>query len=344
MSGTLHKEIKALAKVVTTGKIPAKVATAYAQENNGTILSVDVAEETLRAKFAELAPNKKSFRRNRVEIFELIEETIDEILPARMNEVFDRFAEFKQFNDGDKAVFKMPKGRASIRRFIKRVALGVPMKRTRLDGQVATMDFFALGGAVYIEWEHYLQGLYSFTDLCNALVDELMNAVYDELIGAVNTAVAGSVFKKIHNEAGATFSETGMMGLISYASSYGAGGATIVCSPAFASRITVASGFISDADKTDVRERGYVGKFRGADVVVLPQQYNPDGTAIFDEKIAFVFPSGSRPEDKFVKIGFEGETQVRDSKNDDWSMEYEVYKKMGILLGSTDGIGLYKMA
>lgn len=335
-------KMKTLAKIAYTGQIPAKTAMEFA-ENNVT-LTQEMADGLLREKFAELAPNRKAFRRNQVAIFELIEETVDEILPARMNEAFDRFAEFKQFNNGDKAVFKMPKGKSQIRRFIQRIALGVPMKKARLDKEVATMDFFALGGGIRVEWEAYISGDSSFVELCDLIVEELMNAVYDELIEALNTAVKDEIFKKIVKQTTGTFSVQGMSDLIAYASSHGAGGATIVCSPAFASQIQEKDGFISDADKTDMRERGYIGKFRGGNVVVVPQQYDKNGNGIFDEKVAFVFPSGSRPEDRFVKIGFEGETQIRDTQSDDWALEYEVYKKIGVLVSSNlGGIGLYKI-
>lgn len=335
-------KMKTLAKIAYTGKVPHKTAMEFA-ENNVT-LTQEMADGLLREKFAELAPNRKSFRRNQVAIFELIEETIDEVLPARMNEAFDAFAQFKQFNNGDKAVFKMPKGKTQIRRFIQRIALGVPMKKARLDKDVATMDFFALGGGVRVEWETYLDGQSSFVELCDLIVEELMNAVYDELIEALNKTVEDEIFKKVVKQTTATFSVQGMAELISYASSYGNGGATIVCSPAFASGIREESGFISDSDKNDMRERGYIGKFRGADVVVIPQKHDENGVGIFDEKIAFVFPSGNREEDKFIKIGFEGETQIRDGKGDDWALEYEVYKKMGVLVSSNlGGIGLYKI-
>lgn len=333
--------IKGLCKIVYSGRVPYKVAKTFSAENEGKELTKEYAEELLREKFKELAPDRKALRRNKIDVFELIEETIDEVFPIRANEIFNQFAEFKTFNNGDKPLFKMPKGKGIIRRFIKRVALGVPMLRTRLDRISQLMEFFALGGAVYIEWEHYLDGTYSFTDLCNDIVDELINAVYDEIIDALNTAVNGSTFKKTHTETTDAFSVEGMLTLISYAKAFGAGGATILGSPSMVARIKDAD-FLSDADRTDMRERGYVGKFRGADVVVIEQQYDKDGNALFPDDVLFVFPSGSRPEDKFIKVGYEGGTELKEKENDDRSLTYEVYAKLGVMLGNADGIGAYK--
>lgn len=340
----MNKELqfyKGLARICYTGKIPAKVATAFFAENEGQQLTKEYAEELLRARFKELAPDRKALRRNKVEVFELIEETIDEVFPIRANAIFDRFVEFKTFNNGDKPLFKMPKGKGQVRRFIKRVALGVPFKRVRLDRTSQLMEFFAIGGACYIEWEHYLQGLYEFTDLCNVLIDELINAVYDEITGALNTAIDGTTFKKTHTETTDAFSVEGMLTLVSYAKSFGTGGAMIVGAPTMVARIKDAD-FLSDEDKTDMRERGYVGKFRGADVVVIEQTYDKDGTALFPEDALFVFPNGSRPEDRFIKVGYEGGTEVKDKENDDRSLTYEVYAKLGVMLGNADGIGCYK--
>lgn len=333
--------IKNLCKLVYTGHVPFKVATTFSAENEGKELTREYAEELLREKFKELAPDRKALRRNKIEIFELIEETIDEVFPIRANQIFDKFCEFKTFNNGDKPLFKMPKGKGIIRRFIQRVALGVPFKRVRLDRTSETMIFHALGGAVYIEWEHYLDGTYNFVDLCNTIVDELINAVYDEIVDALNTAIDGTTFKQTHTELTDAFSVEGMLTLIAYAKSFGAGGATIIGSPTMVGRITDAS-FISDADKVDVRERGYVGKFRGANVVMVEQTYDKDGNALFPDDALFVFPNGTRPEDRFIKVGYEGGTEIKEKENDDRSLTYEVYAKLGVMLGNADGVGCYK--
>ncbi len=336
-----NKEMKAYAKMLVTGKIPTLVATKFSDENDGQTLTLQYAEEQLRARFKELAPNRKALRKNKVEIFELIEESIDELFPQRANEIFNSFCEFKTFRNGDKPIFKMPKGKGQIRRFITRIALGTPLKRVRLDSKVVNMTMFALGGACYIEYEQYLAGDFDFVDLCNTLVEELINATYDEISAQLKSAVTNAKFKKIETEASDTFSIPSLQVCIDYAKSFGAGGATIVGVSAMTSRIKDAD-FLSDADKADMRERGYIGKVRGASVVSIPQTYDKDGTALFPDNVLFVFPSGDRPEDKFLKIGYEGDTEIKDKENDDRSMTYEVYAKMGIVLGQTEGIGVYK--
>jgi hypothetical protein len=330
-----------LAKIAYTGKVSRKVSMAFAEENEGQVLTKEHAEEMLREKFRALAPNRKALRRNKNDIFELIEETIDEAFPVRANGIFEKFCEFKNFSNGDKPLFKFPKGKGQIRRFIKRIALGVPMLRVRLDKNSQLMEFFALGGAVYIEWEHYLDGSYDYVDLCNALIDELVNAIYDEIVTALNTAIDGTTFKKTHTETTDAFSVEGMLSLVSYAKSFGVGGATIVGVSAMCSRIKDAD-FISDVDKADMRERGYIGKFRSADIVCIEQTYDKDGNALFPEDALFVFPSGSRPEDKFVKVGYEGGTEIKEKEQDDRSLTYEVYAKLGVLLGNADGVSVYK--
>ena len=335
----MDKLLKAYSKIAITGKVPYQVATKFSEENEGVTLTKEYAEDMLRARFKELAPNRKALRRNKVEIFELIEESLDELFPVRANEIFDRFVEFKTFKNGDKPFFKMPKGKGQIRRFIKRVALGVPMVRVRMDSLVQNMEMFVLGGAVYIEWEHYLDGSVDYVDLCNAILDELVNAVYDEISKAISTAVTNSKFKKTITETTDAFSISGLVECISYAKSFGTGGAVVLGTPTMCSRITDLD---SDEDKRDVRERGYIGRVRGADVVCLEQSYDKDGNPLFPENVLFVFPSGSKAEDKFIKVGYEGETEIKEKENDDRSLTYEVYAKLGVMLGQTEGIGVYK--
>lgn len=333
----LFSEIKELLPVVS-GRVA--VSTQYAEE-------AVKAEDAIRDKFNEIVgtnPNKRynNFKKHQWEIFELIIDTIEESLVKNIDAAYDRFVDFRQFNQGDKAKFEMPKGRKGLRRFITKMALGVTPKRTKLDKTHETMDFFAIGGGVHIEFEDFLDGKYSWSELTSAFEQELVRATYEYVAKAVGSAVTENKFKKMHTEVGNTFSSAGMQELINYARSFGNGGATIVCAPEFAARITPEAGFISEADKNDKRQYGHIGVFSGANVATIPQAYNEDGTPVFPTNVAFVFPSGDRKEDRFIKLGYEGQTQMRESTDETWKMNFDVYKKLGIMTVVTDGVAIYK--
>ena len=54
---------------------------------------------------------------------------------------------------------------------------------------------------------------------------------------------------------------------------------------------------------------------------------------------AFVMPAGK---EKVVKIGLEGELQMNDWTNKEWSLEMQFYKKYGVAMSYYNNWGIYK--
>ena len=50
---------------------------------------------------------------------------------------------------------------------------------------------------------------------------------------------------------------------------------------------------------------------------------------VINPQYAYVIPAG---EEKIVKIIMEGDTQIRDIENRDWSDEVQMYKKVGLAM------------
>ena len=81
-----------------------KAPLTYSQEES---YSADQVNDTLRAQFELLAPNYQGVRRNETLIYELIENTIDEILPNKVMAQYERFADVQTIAQGDQAIFKL---------------------------------------------------------------------------------------------------------------------------------------------------------------------------------------------------------------------------------------------
>jgi hypothetical protein len=131
-----------------------------------------------------------------------------------------------------------------------------------------------------------------------------------------------------------------MRTLIANIQSYG-DNVVIFCTPTFAGTIEETPGFITDTDKNERRQYGHVGKFSGADVVVLPNAYADENnsTKVLDDKYAIVVATN---ESKIVKVGFEGETIIKETDEADDSMTFQAYKKFGICIVQSNFYGLYK--
>ena len=106
----------------TVAKADPSAPTAYSF--NGQSLSYDAMNQTLRNELNELAGTYSLYRENKNLIFSMIEETLDEVLPKKVIQQYDQFAEVKTFAQGDKPIFRRPlNNRARAKQFVTRVGL-----------------------------------------------------------------------------------------------------------------------------------------------------------------------------------------------------------------------------
>ena len=298
--------------------------------------------EALRNAFKELVPDGKnrykSFRKNKNEIFELVEENVDEILPKRVDDAYGGFVEYQILDQGQKPKFKTKKGKRGLLNFITKVGLGGVIERTRLDVDYINMTMEAFGGAVYVEFERFLDGVVDWTDLINAIVDGIMEKINLQIQTTLIASFTGlSANMKVQANA---FVPSQMGQLITNVQSYG-DNVVIFCTPTFAGTIEETPGFVSDMDRTERREFGRIGKFRGASVIVLPNAFADDTNTskVLSDQYAIIVATN---ESKIVKVAFEGETIVRETENADMSIDFESYKKFGITIVYSNWYSMYR--
>lgn len=321
-------ELKQLALAVYKKEVPAN-------------FSITDMEGTLREQFRELAPDFNSYRRNKLEIFELIQEVIDEVAPNRIRDAIGMFAEVKSYGQGQKARFKVKKGRNNVKRFITKVGLGGVYERVRLDSDFLDVATHAYGGAAYVEFEQFLDGAMDFAELTDLILQNIEDAIYKEIQTALIATYASLPAANKH--AANAFASAEMKRIIATVKAYG-GNANIICTPEFAATITPDASFIGDADKADMRDQGYIGRFAGANVIVLPQSFEDANNTVkvFNPQFAFVIPTGGTADEKIVKVALEGQTIVKDVENADNSMEFQAYKKVGTVVLNTNYYGMFQ--
>ena len=297
--------------------------------------------ETLRNELKELAGTYRLYEANKNTIFELIEETINDVLPKKVMEQYGMFAEVKTFAQGDKPIFTQKITTAAKRRakqFVTRVGLAGVYEVFKLDGRVLEVTTEAYGGAAQIGFEEFLDGRVDFAELTSIVMEGLDEAVYKEiakaLIASVENLTAANKITK--NQ----FVESDMDRLISIADSYGK--ATIYCTYEFAATMVPAEGWRSDAMKDQRWNNGYLANYKGHNVIILEQSYTDETNTekVIDPSYAWIIPAGDNT--KPVKIAFEGPTAVKEVDNHDWSREMRVYKKFGVATLITNNICVYR--
>jgi hypothetical protein len=321
-------EIKQLALAVYKKEVPAN-------------FSASDMEGTLREQLRTLAPDFNTYRRNKLEIFELMQEVIDEVAPQRIRDAIGMFAEVKTYGQGVKARFKIKKGRNNVKRFITKVGLGGVYERVRLDSDFLDVATHAYGGAGYVEFEQFLDGTMDFAELTDLIIQGIEDSIYKEIQAALIATYAALPAANKH--AANSFVSAEMKRIINTVKAYG-GNATIICTPEFAGTLTPDANFIGDADKADMRDQGYIGRFNGANVVVLPQSFEDANNTVkvFNPQYAFVIPSGGTADEKIVKVALEGQSVVKDVENADSSMEFQAYKKVGTAVLNTNHYGIFQ--
>jgi hypothetical protein len=330
------KDMLTLAKTVARANSSTPVAYSFGDKK----FSYSELNETLRNEFKEIAGTYALYRENKNTVFSLMEETIEDVLPARVLEQYGQFAEIKTFNQGDKPIFTQKITNASRRRakqFIGKVGLAGLYEVFKLDGTSYEVTTNAIGGAAQIGFEEFLDGRVDFADVLDIVMEGLDACIYVEiekqLRGAINN------IQPANKSSQTSFVETEMDRLISVADSYGK--SAIYCTFEFAATIVPETGWVSDEMRNNRWNNGYIANYKGHNVVILPQSYEDENNMVkvIDPANAYIIPVGA---EKPVKIALEGGTIVDEYTNHDRSREVQIYKKIGVRAIFSNAICVYQ--
>ena len=333
-----RKNLVALMKQVA--KADPSAPTSYSF--NGKTLSYEAMNETLRAELNELAGNYSLYRENRNLIFSMIEETLDEVLPKKVIQQYDQFAEVKTFAQGDKPVFRRPLSqRNRAKQFVTRVGLAGMYEVFKLgpaENESFEVRTSAIGGAAQIGFEEFLDGRVDFAEVTKIIMDGMDELIYKEVAAALNASI--NQLPPANRVAAAGFDEAAMDRLIMIAAAYGT--PTIYCTYEFAVRMIPQEAWrYTEAMKTELWNTGRLASYKGTKVVILEQGFEDETNTrkVIDPGYAWIIPTGA--DGKPVKIAFEGGTIVDEYTNYDRSREIQVYKKVGVVCMLANNICAY---
>ena len=317
------KEIKELALHAARGTAP-------------STFSVDNVNEALRDELKQMAGSINQFMKNRYDIYDIIIETADDVVPNKVLDAVGIFAEVQSVPQGQKALFKVKRGKARGKKFITQVGLSGLYESFRLDNDTFELRAHAVGGAASIDFERMLDGADDMADLMEIITEGLVDAAFVEVQRALKAALEAKGRPAVNKVALNRFEPAEMLKLITIVRAYGSS-AVIFAPPEFVAEmgpdaiVPVGSnyqGVYHPQDIDAIHNQGFINIFRGTPIVQIPQSFideNNDKTWI-DPQLAYVFPAG---QERVVKIVFEGQTQIYDFVNPDNSMEIHTYKKMG---------------
>ncbi len=330
------KELKELAVYAAKGQAP-------------TNFSVENVDEALRDGLKELAGSVNDFMRNRYDIYDIIIQAADEIVPKKVIDAVGIFAEVQNVPQGQKAMFRTRLGRTRARKFLTQVGLSGVYESFRLDHGYFELSGHAIGGACRLDFERMLDGAEDMAELVALLTEAQTDAVYQQVQKALRAAFEKTGVPENNRATGATFSSVEMMKLISTVRAYGSG-AVIFAPPEFIAAMgaddivpvgTNYQGVYHPQDIDAIHNTGYINLFRGTPIVQIPQSFIDESNTMtwIDPQLAYVLPTGG---ERVVKIVFEGNTQVYDFTNRDQSMEIHTYRKIGSAILAYHNWAIYK--
>lgn len=330
------KELKDLALHAAKGTAPAN----FTQEN---------VEDAFRGEMGKLASSLNEFNRNKYDIFEIIMSAADEIVPNRVISGMAPFAEVQQVAFKQKAVFRRRVGANRAKLFLTRAAAAGVYETFRLDHTDFTVETYAVGGATTIDFQRFLDGAETMSELMDIVTDGMVDVIYGEVQRALKDAINAAGRPTANKYIGSSFDGTEMMKLISVVKAYGSS-AVIFAPPEFVAAMgpdaivpvgTNYQGVYHPQDIDAIHNTGYVNLFRGTPIVQIPQSFIDESNTKtwIDPQFAYILPAGK---EKVVKVVLEGGQQMYDFQNRDASMELHTYRLMGVAILAHHNWAIYQ--
>ena len=330
------KNLVALAKATAKADKTSPIAYSF----DGANYSYSQLDETLRKELNELVGTPALYRENKDLLFGLIEETISEVLPVKIADIYAGFAEVKNLGQGDKPIFRRKITSAKIRakQFITRVGLAGRYEVFKLGGSESfEIKTSAVGGAAQIGIEEFLDGRVDFAELVEIVMDGIEEIIQLEVAEAMKASI--DQLPQANKVVTDKFDVAQFDNLLSIADGYGK--ATIYCDARFAATIMPAEiAMMSERMKNILWEKGYFTTYKNHNVVILPNGLKDEqnNSLIYDPSYAWIMPGTSKP----AYIAIEGATLTKETDNDDWSKDIQVYKKVGVGVMLTNDVCVYR--
>lgn len=298
----------------------------YSIEQVNDLLSKELSE---RLGYKDGHVDYYTWEANCREVFALVSRVLGEVIPARVDKMYMQFADVERIAQGDRAVFKIRVTEASKRRartFVTRGALAGRYETFMLDGAEMTVETGAIVSAIRIGFEEVLDGRWSLADYSQIIMEEFDYFIAREVAAALASMVAD--IPEVNKATVTGFDEQVMDELLEIADQYGK--ATIYCAQAFANKMLPADNRWSDNMKDRVWNEGWLGNYKGHNVVILQQGLVDETNREFvvNPSTAYIIPTGT---EKPIKIVFEGQLLLRKTdNNEDWSTDIQMYQKVGV--------------
>lgn len=309
-----------------------------------TNFSLDESNEILRKALNDLTGSEdgkcspRAFRRNKNQVFEILEETLETRVEEGIKNQFEPFVDYRNVAFGDAIQFNVP-----VKQWFRvdSIAGGTNnLRRQRIgQDQSFTIGTGWDGVKIYEELERFLAGRVDWVSLINDVETSFVNKTKEDIHVAIKSA---------YNAVTAPYKESGTWDLekfniiVEHIRAATGLDPMVIGTRVAVSKALPNSNYISDRMKDERNNTGFFETVEGTKFGIIPQ-FHKIGTTTFgmDEDFLLILPNGN---EKLVKHVTEGETQIKEvsgQSNADDSQEYVVRRKTGTAAVSSDVFGAW---
>ena len=284
-------------------------------------------------------------RAHHEQMFAIIEEVVDSILPSQMQDMLGSFCEVKSFGRGDQVIFRVEGSNINrVKMGIVPGARGGVYRARTLDTRDMEIPTSVWTVGYNVTLEELLSGSSTLADVINAIAQGLMEKVYIEVVKALRAAYAVVPTANKGTAAGADIDLAVLDGIIRTVSAYGRpiliGFSSLIDQIKNMFPIASNNPNTPSADLDDLRSRGFVSMYKGTPVIKLPNYFLDESNSqwIFKEDDLFVLPTDGRP----VKVAMQGEAYTSEVQQPHGGREWHLHKMCGVGILFNNAIGIYR--
>jgi hypothetical protein len=277
----------------------------------------------------------RSLLRHQGAMFSIIEEILDELVPAKVEDRIGQFADVRTYARDAAIEYSIPTTYASKRRLytaIKRGAKGGVYRAYRLDGKVLSVESYVETVGYRITLEELLSGKRTISELISILADAWVEKIYVLVMEQLGTAAAAA---PTANKSTGVFDEEIFDAIVEVIATYGV--PIIMGKRKEIAKMANVTAIDGGADGNDIRNRGYIQIYKGTKTVLMPNYLLDmlNTTWLFTDSTVYILPGDIKP----VKVAFKGESFTKEIDNADGSMELHNHRLMGVTVLFNNNIG-----
>ena len=283
----------------------------------------------------------RAFRKNKEDIYQIIDVTVDAILPTILRNQFDQFANFHDIAIGDELQFTNEDTN------LFRVALMAggtqDIRRQNQLGGKYKIDTEWYGAATYVEFEQFLTGQVDWNKYVNKVAESFAVYMGERIYDTISASYDGIRATRKHVGSGVV--DIDKLGEIARHVKTASGGKTVTVygTVSALSKVSPDVAMMSDGMKDGLNKIGYLGTVNGLNLIAFPDAYraNTEDFAV-DDNALLVIPSA----EKIVDVVLEGDTFTEDGEsggNTGLQIDFNQRRKFGVATRQASIYGFYKI-